>query len=205
MVGRWFSCAVLEVAMLATASLQAQILKLLYNFNGAPNGALPIGGVVRIEGSFYGTTADGGGDSTGGTVFKVDLEGNATTLHSFSGSPDGYGPLAGLIKDGDGNLYGTTYNGGVYNIGTIFEVSSTGVETVLYSFSGYPADGANPGAGLVRDAVEIFTAPRNMAAPDRANSTGISKAVELCSCSIAVTSKPCFMVLVPKQRMAKCR
>jgi uncharacterized repeat protein (TIGR03803 family) len=137
--------------MLATASLQGQILETLYNFNGAPNGALPVGGVVRIEGRFYGTTADGGADSTGGTVFRVDLKGDHTTLHSFSGSPDGYGPLAGLIKDSDGNLYGTTYSGGLYNFGTIFEVSSTGVETVLYSFSGYPADGGNPGAGLVRD------------------------------------------------------
>ena len=153
MAGKWFSCAVLGVAMLATASLQAQILGTLHNFNGAPDGALPIGGVVRIEGSFYGTTANGGADSPAGTVFKVDLKGNKTTLHSFSGPPDGYVPLAGLIKDSDGNLYGTTAYGGLYGFGTIFEVSKTGVETVLYSFSGYPADGANPQAGLVRDAV----------------------------------------------------
>lgn len=152
MASKWFSCAVLGVAMLATASLQAQIIEALYNFNGAPNGALPIGGVVRIQGSFYGTTAIGGADSTGGIVFKVDLKGNETTLHSFSGSPDGYGPLAGLLKDSDGNLYGTTANGGLYNFGTIFEVSKAGIETVLYSFSGYPADGANPAASLVRDA-----------------------------------------------------
>jgi|ERR1022692_573322 uncharacterized repeat protein (TIGR03803 family) len=152
MASKWFSCAVLGVAMLATASLQAQILKTLYNFNGAPDGALPIGGVVRIGGSFYGTTIDGGADSTAGIVFKIDAKGNETTLHSFSGSPDGYGPLAGLIKDSDGNLYGTTASGGLYSFGTIFEVSKTGVETVLYSFGGYPADGAYPQAGLVRDA-----------------------------------------------------
>jgi uncharacterized repeat protein (TIGR03803 family) len=152
MASKWCSCAVLVIAMLAAASLQAQILGTLYNFNGAPNGALPIGGLVRIDGRFYGTTVDGGADSTAGTVFEVDLKGNETTLHSFSGSPDGYGPLAGLIKDSDGNLYGTTAYGGLYNFGTVFEVSETGAETVLYSFSGYPADGANPQADLVRDA-----------------------------------------------------
>src|SRR5450631_933590 len=152
MANKWFRYAVLGLAMLATASVQAQILKTLYNFNGAPDGALPIGGVVRIGNSFYGTTVNGGADSTAGTVFKVDLKGNETTLHSFSGSPDGYGPLAGLIKDSDGNLYGTTAYGGLYSFGTIFKVSKTGVETVLYRFRGYPSDGANPQAGLVRDA-----------------------------------------------------
>jgi uncharacterized repeat protein (TIGR03803 family) len=152
MANKWFRYAVLGLAMLATASVQAQILKTLYNFNGAPDGALPIGGVVRIGNSFYGTTANGGADSLPGTVFKVDLKGTETTLYSFSGSPDGYVPLAGLIKDSDGNLYGTTAYGGLYGFGTIFEVSKTGVETVLYSFSGYPADGEYPQAGLARDA-----------------------------------------------------
>ena len=152
MANKWFRYAVLGLAMLATASVQAQILKTLYNFNGAPDGTLPVGGVVRIGNSFYGTTANGGADSTAGTVLKVDLKGNETTLHSFSGSPDGYGPLAGLIKDSDGNLYGTTAYGGLYSFGTIFKVSKTGVETVLYSFSGYPADGVYPQAGLARDA-----------------------------------------------------
>jgi len=152
MTNKWFRYAVLGLAMLATASVQAQILKTLYNFSGTPDGASPVGGVVRIGNSFYGTTANGGADSLPGTVFKVDLKGNETTLYSFSGSPDGYVPLAGLIKDSDGNLYGTTAYGGLYGFGTIFEVSKTGVETVLYSFSGYPADGVYPQAGLVRDA-----------------------------------------------------
>jgi uncharacterized repeat protein (TIGR03803 family) len=152
MTNKWFRYAVLGLAMLATASVQAQILKTLYNFSGTPDGASPVGGVVRIGNSFYGTTANGGTDSLPGTVFKVDLKGNETTLYSFSGSPDGYVPLAGLIKDSDGNLYGTTAYGGLYGFGTIFEVSKTGVETVVYSFSGYPADGVYPQAGLVRDA-----------------------------------------------------
>lgn len=152
MANKWFRYAVLGVAMLATASVQAQILKTLYNFTDAPDGALPIGGVVRIGNSFYGASGNGGTDSTAGTVFKVDLKGNETTLHSFSGSPDGYGPLAGLIKDSDGDLYGTTAYGGLSSFGTIFKVSKTGVETVLYRFRGYPSDGANPQAGLVRDA-----------------------------------------------------
>ena len=159
MAGKWFSCAVLGVAMLATASLQAQILGTLHNFNGAPDGALPIGGVVRIEGSFYGTTANGGADSPAGTVFKVDLKGNKTTLHSFSGPPDGYVPLAGLIKDSDGNLYGTTaYGGGTGNggagWGTVFQLTPPAIpggawtESVLYSFKG-GNDGGLPQANLL--------------------------------------------------------
>jgi uncharacterized repeat protein (TIGR03803 family) len=152
MANKWFSYAVLGAAMLATASIQAQVLKTLYNFNATAGGYEPIGGVVRTGGSFYGTTPVGGAYSTAGTVFKIDAKGNETVVHSFSGSPDGYGPLAGLIKDSDGNLYGTTAYGGMYSFGTIFEVSKTGQETVLHSFTGYPTDGAYPQAGLIRDA-----------------------------------------------------
>jgi uncharacterized repeat protein (TIGR03803 family) len=152
MANKWLGYSVLGLAMLATAPLQAQILETLYNFNTMADGFEPIGGVVRTGGSFYGTTPDGGAYSTAGTVFKIDAKGNETVVHSFSGSPDGYGPLAGLVKGSDGNLYGTTAYGGLYGFGTIFEVSKTGQETVLYSFSGYPADGAYPQAGLIRDA-----------------------------------------------------
>src|SRR5450631_226172 len=57
-----------------------------------------------------------------------------STLHNFTGSPDGAGPAGGLIRDSAGNLYGTTLSGGDQNLGTIFEVDSQGAETVLYSF-----------------------------------------------------------------------
>jgi uncharacterized repeat protein (TIGR03803 family) len=74
-----------------------------------------------------------------------------TLLHSFTGGPkDGAYPYAGLISDGVGNLYGTTEFGGSSSHGLVFTISTSGKETVLYSFKG-AADGAYPFAGLARD------------------------------------------------------
>ncbi len=76
------------------------------------------------------------------------------TLYKFKGDKDGNGPLADLIFDAAGNLYGTTNNGGAYDAGTVFELTPNGsggwTESVLYSFTG-GADGANPQAGLIID------------------------------------------------------
>src|SRR5208337_2198340 len=66
-----------------------------------------------------------------------------------TGSPDGAYPVAGLVRDGAGNLYGTTDNGGTYGNGTVFKVDTSGQETVLYSFNG-GTDGAGP-VGLIQD------------------------------------------------------
>src|SRR5438045_599299 len=73
-----------------------------------------------------------------------------STLYSFSRTPDGGYPYAGLIRDAAGNLYGTTPTGGACNAGTVFKLDTTGKETVLHSFTG-GADGGDPWAGLVRD------------------------------------------------------
>ena len=71
-------------------------------------------------------------------------------------APAGEIPNGPLILDSAGNLYGTTANGGAYGFGTVFELSSDGTETVLYSFGGSPADGSYPYAGLIRDAAGNF-------------------------------------------------
>jgi uncharacterized repeat protein (TIGR03803 family) len=73
-------------------------------------------------------------------------------LYSFKGKHDGSWPTTGVIRDAEGNLYGTTYSGGKYNLGTVFKLDKTGKETVLHHFKGSPRDGANPLAGLLRDA-----------------------------------------------------
>jgi uncharacterized repeat protein (TIGR03803 family) len=70
-------------------------------------------------------------------------------LHSFSGQPDGSIPSAGLVPDAQGNLYGTTYEGGASGRGTVFEVTPAGKETVLHSFTG-GADGSGPASVLLR-------------------------------------------------------
>lgn len=112
-------------------------------------GAYPYAGLIMDSSdNFYGTAAEGG---TGlGVVFKLDPAGNETVLHEFTGGADGVFPYAGLIMDSSGNLYGTTEGGGSGGYGTVFKINSSGVESILYNFTG-GADGAFPHAGLVRD------------------------------------------------------
>lgn len=121
----------------------------LYSFTGGADGSGPDGGVIRDPaGNLYGTTF-AGGTSNAGTVFKLNPSGEETVLHSFTDGSDGGSPEAGVILDGAGNLYGTTFYGGI-GIGVVYEVSADGKETVLYSFTG-EGDGGNPQAGVIRD------------------------------------------------------
>lgn len=130
--------------------------KVLYAFKGTPDGAVPTAGLVEdAHGNFYGTTVSGGVNNDG-TVFELSRGANGTwtetVLYSFSGL-DGQSPVASVILDAAGNLYGTTAAGGAYGGGTAFEVSpsSTGwTETVLHSF-GNGQDGWDPQAELVFD------------------------------------------------------
>jgi|HubBroStandDraft_4_1064222.scaffolds.fasta_scaffold01714_3 uncharacterized repeat protein (TIGR03803 family) len=128
----------------------------LYNFcpNGYGNctdGASPQAGLIHdAAGNLYGTTFYGGGASNSGVVFKLSPAGVETVLHSFAGGADGASPFAGLIRDEDGNLYGTTSAGGTSGQGIVFKVDPAGTETVLYSFTG-GRDGGYPLGGLVRD------------------------------------------------------
>jgi uncharacterized repeat protein (TIGR03803 family) len=135
----------------------------LHSFDGV-DGMWPSSSLVRdAAGNLYGTTQDGGTPEGGscrhgcGTVFKVDAAGKETVLYAFTGKADGSVPYAGLVRDSDGNLYGTTQWGGDVSAcrssgcGTVFKVDPTGKETVLYAFTG-AADGASPQGSLVRDA-----------------------------------------------------
>ena len=87
----------------------------------------------------------------------MDASGHETVLHRFQGGSDGALPHASLVRDGDGNLYGTTLYGGTSSTscltgqcGVVFKLDSAGNETILYSFTG-GSDGGNPYAGLLRD------------------------------------------------------
>ena len=128
-------------------------LTLLHSFASDPDGADPYGTLVGDrQGNGYGTTRFGGSGGGYGTVFKLGRNGQLTLLHSFSGTPDGEDPEAGLIVDAAGNLYGTTvYGGTAGGFGTVFRVDhKTGALRLLHSFSGTP-DGENPYAGLAVD------------------------------------------------------
>jgi uncharacterized repeat protein (TIGR03803 family) len=127
-------------------------LTLLHSFAGIPEGENPYSRLIRdLAGNFYGTTSDGG--TLGyGTVFKLDTAGKMTVLHSFKNSPDGAHPIAGLILDKAGNLYGTTLHGGTSGVfGSVFKLDAKGKLTLLHSFTGTP-DGEDPQSGLLRDA-----------------------------------------------------
>jgi uncharacterized repeat protein (TIGR03803 family) len=136
-------------------------------------GALPEAGLVQgSDGNFYGTTSSGGAGTNCntqgywwilvgcGTVFRISPSGSYTRLHSFGsctgpggvcgGLHDGREPVAGLVQGSDGNFYGTTSFGGNGNGGTVFRISPSGNETVLYSFGSAPNDGWYPVAGLVQ-------------------------------------------------------
>jgi uncharacterized repeat protein (TIGR03803 family) len=121
----------------------------LHSFDGI-DGKYPYGALVLDDvGNLYGTTSSGG-SSSHGTIFKLDTARKETVLHNFRGYPrDGSRPMAGLLRDAEGNLYGTTAAGGSSYYGTVFKLDSSGKETVLHSFNG--ADGANPQAGLIGD------------------------------------------------------
>jgi uncharacterized repeat protein (TIGR03803 family) len=123
-------------------------LTTLYSFTGFTDGAYPEAGLVQgRDGNFYGTTYDGG-TSNSGSVFQITSGGTLTNLYSFTGGNDGAYPEAGLVQAGDGNLYGTTYDGGTSNSGTVFQLGTHGELTTLYSFTGAD-DGSNPQDALV--------------------------------------------------------
>ena len=121
-----------------------------------PSGTL----ILDAAGNLYGTTQDGGGDGLYGMVYKLSPSGEETILYSFFGDDDGENPMAGLVRDPAGNLYGTTYQGGnkgncyggffYSGCGTVFEISPSGLETQLHIFTG--RDGEYPVFNsLVRD------------------------------------------------------
>jgi len=120
-----------------------------YSFTGGNDGAEPEAGLVQgTNGYLYGTTFSGGTQSQG-TVFQISTNGALTSLYSFTALNDGANPLAGLVEASNGEFYGTTENGGSNNVGTVFQISTSGTLTSLYSFTG-GNDGANPDAGLVQ-------------------------------------------------------
>ena len=121
----------------------------LYSFTGGHDGANPRGGLVQAgDGNLYGTT-ENGGTNFDGTVFRITTNGALTPLHSFTDGHDGGFPEAGLVQASDGNLYGTTSEGGTNGYGVVFRMATNGALTPLYSFTN-GGMGAYPDAALVQ-------------------------------------------------------
>jgi len=131
---------------------------MLHTFSVGQNGGEPSANLLSdSSGNLFGTTALGGAYGYG-TVFELDTTGKETVLYSFAGGKDGANPVAGLVLDGAGNLYGTTENGGgspacVGGCGTVFELASSGgiwKEAIIHAF--VASDGSTPLAGVIFDA-----------------------------------------------------
>lgn len=140
----------------------------LYSFQNVPDGANPAARVIfGPNGTLYGTTLNGGQGCRGvgcGTVFKLSPPAtvvcrsvlcpwNETALYRFGNVPDGASPYSEVVFDQAGNLYGTTYGGGLNDAGAVYELlpfDGGWAERVLYSFAGGD-DGALPQAGLIFD------------------------------------------------------
>lgn len=113
----------------------AGVLTTLHDFD-VTDGSYPIGIVEATDGNFYGTTSEGGGLNLG-KIFRATPSGTVTTVHHFCALPgcaDGDYPDAVPIQATDGNLYGTTGDGGAYSGGTVYKTTLNGKLSVLYSF-----------------------------------------------------------------------
>jgi uncharacterized repeat protein (TIGR03803 family) len=125
----------------------------VHSFTGAPDGANPKATLIEVDGTLYGTTYYGGANCAShggcGTVFTLTPSGTENVLYSFKGgSHDGEYPAQEALLDVNGTLYGTTKRGGTNNLGTVFSITTSGVETVLHSFGG-SGDGIYPYGGLI--------------------------------------------------------
>jgi uncharacterized repeat protein (TIGR03803 family) len=164
------SMAITLAALSLTGSaLAAPGETVLYGFNVDSNGYAPVASLIADnQGALYGTTAGRGATLRGtgyGTVFKLtppakgQMAWTETVLYSFTGGSDGFYPLAGLIADKEGALYGTTQAGGTAGFGTVFKLTppvkgqTAWTKTALYSFCllSNCSDGQNPVAGLSAD------------------------------------------------------
>ncbi len=129
------------------------VYNVLYEFD-VLHGSYPTGSLIQgSNGKLYGTTHFGGSFDRG-TVFQLDISGRApiyTVLHEFDGISDG--TTSGLTQGSDGNLYGTTDNGGGYYAGTVFQLDISGVIpifTVLHEFTGTSNDGMQASGKIIQ-------------------------------------------------------
>ena len=105
-----------------------------WGLRSAPNGDL-IGATMGWDiGDFH------------GVVLRVDAAGVTTILHTFGGGADGSRPTSAPVVAADGTIYGTTFQGGLQDSGTVYKISPQGDYSVLYSFT---PDQAGPFSGLV--------------------------------------------------------
>jgi uncharacterized repeat protein (TIGR03803 family) len=133
--------------------------RVIYRFKGGSDGEIPVGGLVSLKGVMYGVTKYGGSSATCdpsrsipgcGVVFSIDSSGHEKVIYRFKGAPDGAFPVTKLLSH-NGEMYGTTAGGGscgAGGCGTVFSVSPSGSESVIYAFKGNK-DGMTPASPLI--------------------------------------------------------
>ncbi|HTT82805.1 MAG TPA: choice-of-anchor tandem repeat GloVer-containing protein [Rhizomicrobium sp.] len=134
----------------------------LYSFQGGADGISPAGKpLIDSSGNLFGVTAGGGGNGCigygCGTIYKLAPDGTETVLYAFQGQADGSFPMSGLVADANGDLFGTTTEGGnygsncgSYGCGTVFELQPDGKLITLYAFQD-ESDGTTPPGGVIID------------------------------------------------------
>lgn len=146
----------LGVVFSLTTGGAEQVLHRFYQNREGSRGGHPVAPLVDLGGAFYGTTSVGGRPINRGTVFSITASGKFTEIYRFGEGTDGTHPVAPLINVG-GTLYGTTETGGTgdckigsftVGCGTVFSITTSGAETVLYNFAS-GTDGSRPAAGLI--------------------------------------------------------
>ena len=156
------SCVLVLAGFLPSNGMCGHAYKVLYAFQGGSDGAYPAAAlIIDHSGNLYGST-ENGGNVAGcagfgcGTLFKIGPDGTKTLLYTFSGGNDGADPAEALTLDRDGNLFGTTYEGGDtaacggYGCGVAFKLTPGGKFTILDTFTG-GSDGATPSSPLLRN------------------------------------------------------
>src|SRR5262245_35043049 len=131
------ACVFVVGTLVLVVPARGQTYQVLKAF--ATEGQHPQAGLIEVDGSFYGTTVQGG-EAGIGTIFRLDADGTFTTLHDFAVA-EGSHPYAGLLHASDGNLYGMTSV-------TIFRIAPDGSGfATVHSFNG--SDGAYPYGALI--------------------------------------------------------
>jgi uncharacterized repeat protein (TIGR03803 family) len=160
LVSTTLAVALGAVVLFAGSAFAAE--RVIYNFQGGNDGIGSNDLIVDRAGNLYGTTFNGGGSAGAGTVYQLSppaQPGDAwteTILYSFSYTAldSGIGPLAGLVMDSAGNLYGTTWLGGPQGAGVAFELSPPAVKGGAWTYSLLYAFGAGLSSPEARLAID---------------------------------------------------
>jgi uncharacterized repeat protein (TIGR03803 family) len=150
-VNGWKAICLCSVLCLAVAAAPAQTFTSL---GFLTDGSTTVSALIQArDGNFYGTSQVGGVNAKG-SVFEVTPGGTISTLYSFCSQPncvDGWIPVGALVLGIDGDLYGTTQNGGSNGMGVVFKITTEGLYTVLHSFDGTDGNGPESGLALATD------------------------------------------------------